>query len=383
MTRVALVLVVALLGGCKGPAPPPAPPAIVVPAEGLNAVAQRELRGQRLVGLGAGVIIDGRVAWLGGFGYADLAAKELLDPLVHQLRWASISKTVNGAMAARLAVAGRLDLDTQIRSMWDEAPAGPTVRQLLTHTGGVMSYDDGGIDPRPSLPDQLDPRVNIGFTWALPRWVGQPLLAYPGTSFRYSTLGHNLAGAAIGAAGTDAGEPADMGWMRQLGAMTVGTGAEGLGPDVEWAPQPRRAKGYRLADDGQIYDSEDVDVSWKLPGAGLISTVQVLAEWCAMLAGDRLMNVEAKAIAWAPVTLQDGSVSDYGLGFGLGERDGRRTVEHDGGQEKARTRLVLYPDEGLCFVAMTNTESASSRYPVEMRRVTDQLEDVLRASPRR
>lgn len=102
-----------------------------------------------------------------------------------------------------------------------------------------------------------------------------------------------------------------------------------------------------------------------------------------MLAGDRLMNVEAKAIAWAPVTLQDGSVSDYGLGFGLGERDGRRTVEHDGGQEKARTRLVLYPDEGLCFVAMTNTESASSRYPVEMRRVTDQLEDVLRASPRR
>jgi len=330
------------------------------------------------VGLGTGVIIQGRVAWLGGFGYADLAGEELLDPTRHQLRWASIAKTVNGAMAARLAAAGRLNLDAQIWTIWEGAPAGPTVGQLLSHTGGVMSYDDGSVDPTPPLAEQLDPEVNTGFTWALNRWTGEPLLAHPGTAFRYSSLSHNLAGAAVGLAGARQGDSVDRGWLATLSSMLAGTGADGVWPDIEWAPRPHRAKGYRLADDGEIYPSEDVDVSWKAPGGGLISTVQQLAGWCALLAGDEVMSPEAKALAWTPVTLKDGTVSDYGLGFGLGERNGRRTVEHDGGQEKTRTRLVLYPDEGLCFVAMTNTESASSRYPVEMRRVTDGLEDVTR-----
>ena len=381
MIRGGVALLALLLCGCSRPAPP-AGPVIAVPAQELATVAQQELARQRLVGLGVGVVMQGTVAWLGGFGYADKEAGTLLDPTVHQLRWASIAKTVNGTLAARLAVGGRLELDAEARTLWDQAPIGPTVRQLLTHTGGVMSYTDGSVNPVPPLSKQFDPGVNTGFLWALERWVAEPLVAVPGTAFRYSTLGHNLAGAAIGLAGGEPGEPADLSWHTSVRLMLHGTPAEGVGPDKEWAPRPHRAEGYRLADDGSVVPSAKVDVSWKAPGGGLISTVQELAAWCALLAGDTLLPPEAKAIAWAPTPLADGTLSDYGLGFGLGERDGRKTVEHDGGQEKARTRLVLYPDEGLCFVAMTNTESASNRYPVEMRRVTDRLEDVIRASAR-
>lgn len=371
------LLALLLLAGCAAPAPP-APAPITIPGEALSAVAQRELARQRLVGLGAGVVIQGRVAWLGGFGFADREAGELLDPTVHQLRWASLAKSVNGALAARQAVSGALTVDDDVNTLIPGAPAGVTVRQLLTHTGGVQSYDDGSVDPTPPLTSQLDPTVNTGFVWALDAWMGAPLLAEPGREFRYSTLSHNLAGAAVGASAARSGEAADTAWFRLLDAMLAGTGAD-VGPDREWAPRPQRAKGYRLADDGRVYPSADVDVSWKAPGGGLISTVQGLATWCALLAGDAVLDAAAKKLMWAPQPLAEGGTSYYGFGVGLGERDGRRTIEHDGGQEKTRTRMVLYPDDGLCFVAMTNTES-SGRYPVEMRRVTDGLEDVVRAA---
>jgi len=340
------------------------------------------------VGLGVGVVLDGRVAWLGGFGHAEPGVP--LDPTKHRIRWASISKTLTGTVAAREAAAGRLDLDADARALYPAWP-GPsalggeawsgaiTLRQLLSHTAGVQAYDDGAAAPTPPLASQLDPLVNTGFAWALPRWWTAPLVAAPGAEFRYSTMGHNLAGAVIGAARAEAGEAPDAAFLRLVEEMLAGTAAAEAQPDREYAPLSERAAGFALGDDGAVHPSADVDVSWKAPGGGFISTVQELAGYCALLAGDELLPAEAKALAWAPTVLGSG-VEDYGLGFGVGEARGRRRVEHNGGQEKTRTRLVLYPAEGLCFVAMTNTETWSSRFPIELTQLTDALEDVVRAA---
>ena len=47
--------------------------------------------------------------------------------------------------------------------------------------------------------------------------------------------------------------------------------------------------------------------------------------------------------------------------------------------EKAQTRIVLYPNERLCIVAMTNTDTASARYPIDLTRITEGVEDRVRA----
>ena len=58
--------------------------------------------------------------------------------------------------------------------------------------------------------------------------------------------------------------------------------------------------------------------------------------------------------------LADGKATAYGLGFQVGPAPGgRRRVWHGGSQEKTRTALVLYPDEKLGLVVMTNSEWAT------------------------
>lgn len=387
-----LLLLLLLLTGCRGSAPA----AAAVPTAHLSGVSEGTRLAQRLVGLGVGVVIDGRVAYLGGFGEADHELGIPFDPQTTRVRWASLSKPLTGVLAARLHEQGHLDLDARIdqllpgyappsRMMLNGAPIDIeppeiTLRMALRHVAGFQSYEDGTVDPTPPLAQRHSAATNTGFAWALARWTAAPLLHRPNTRFHYSTMGYNLAGAAIGGAVATEGEAPDAAYFRALSEMLVGTAAEGVRPDTHLAPAPDRAQGYVLLDSMGIAISRDEDVSWKAPGGGFLSTTEELASFCALLMGDRLVGEVGKSELWATPLLPDGTSSYYALGFGVSRASGQLRVEHNGGQEKARTRLVAYPDEGLCFVAMTNTETASSRFPIDLTPLTDQLEEVLRRS---
>jgi len=368
-----------LLVGC-GPAPPPPGPPF--PVEAVSAYVESERVAQRLVGLGVGVVEDGRATFLGGYGWADEATRVPFDPQVTRVRWASVSKTLTGVMAMRAVEAGRLDLDADIRAYVPAWPPGrgTTTRLLLTHLAGVMSYEDGAVDPWPPVEQLHDPAVNTGFAWALSRWIGAPLVRAPATDFGYSTLGFNLAGTVIGAAqgGGSAAAP-DAVFLGMVEDAFRGTKAAGIVPDRTVAPGPSRATGYLLLEDGSVAVAGEKDVSWKAPGGGFISTVEQLAAYCELVAGD-LLTVESRRVMWTPPVLPDGSTSYYGLGWGVGGRDDRPRVEHNGVQEKAQTRIVLYPNERFCVVAMTNTDTASARYPIDLTRLTEGIEDRVRAA---
>jgi CubicO group peptidase (beta-lactamase class C family) len=354
--------------------PEPAP----FPADAVAQYVESERSAQRLVGLGVGVVVDGRTAFLGGFGWADQDLKTAFDPQVVRVRWASVSKTLTGVIAMRAVQAGELDLDVDIRTYYPAWPAanGPiTTRLLLTHLAGVMSYEDGAVDPWPPVEQLNDPALNVGFEWALQRWIASPLVRVPGTDFGYTTLGFNLAGAVIGAAHGDGG------FLGMVGEALEGTTAEGIEPDRTVAPGPDRATGYLLLEDGSIHRTRERDVSWKTPGGGFISTVEQLAGYCELVAGDELLTVESRRTMWTPPLLPDGTTSYYGLGWGVGGRDDRPRVEHNGVQEKAQTRIVLYPNERFCIVLMTNTDTASARYPIDLTRISEGIEDLVRASP--
>jgi CubicO group peptidase (beta-lactamase class C family) len=160
--------------------------------------------------------------------------------------------------------------------------------------------------------------------------------------------------------------------------MFAGTAAKGIRPDRTVDPGSNRATGYLLLEDGSVATAGEKDVSWTAPGGGFISTVEQLAAYCGLVAGDAL-SVESRRVMWTAPTLVDGSTSYYGLGWGVGGRDDRPRVEHNGVVEKAQTRIVLYPNERLCIVAMTNTDTASARYPIDLTRITEGVEDRVRA----
>jgi serine beta-lactamase-like protein LACTB len=373
---------------------------VLDPHAGVDAMARELMESQRLVGVAVAIVQDGAVRYLKGFGWADREAE--VPVLAHRtmFRWASIAKTTTAVMAARLVREGVVALDPPVQAWLPEfeppttylEPCNrPWVRMdgrryrckkgyadvpvttsdislgaLLSHLSGVRGYTGGRTRVKPSWKLIRDPVVNTGMGWALAPLLKVPLLASPGDEYRYSTYGFNLAGVvlekATGASYSDL-----------LAEFVAGpAGLKTLQPDFEWVEIAERAAGYRVKR-RKVTRQRSHDVSWKAAGGGLISTPLDLARYCGALMDDTLLTPAEKDVLWEEQLTTDGDRTGYGLGFAVGERDGRRFVEHAGVQPKARTRMRLFPDDDLCVVVMSNTTSCKTGVWVE------RLEDVARA----
>jgi CubicO group peptidase (beta-lactamase class C family) len=107
--RVAAVLVAMLVSGRAGAADAPAG----VAGDGIDARIQARMAESGLVGVGAAVIIDRKVAWSKGYGFAD---KQRGVPFTPDTVMAigSISKTFTGVAMMQAVQDGRLSLDEDI-----------------------------------------------------------------------------------------------------------------------------------------------------------------------------------------------------------------------------------------------------------------------------
>mmetsp|Transcript_4468 Transcript_4468/g.6566 ORF Transcript_4468/g.6566 Transcript_4468/m.6566 type:complete len:372 (-) Transcript_4468:247-1362(-) len=311
-------------------------------------------------GIGLGIIY-GNHSYYQGYGYADVKNSTPIDPYRSMFRWASISKTVT----AITSVAGGISLDTPLSELCRTFPKpiaffegdkiSPlpehtpdfTMRRLLSHTAGYRSYSDvPSFVESATPPSELanNPLVNRGIDWATRRVMYQPLALVPGTKFSYTTMGFNLAGWAI----EQVTGSSIMTNMERYVFRHVDAGS--IQPDYEWESIPNRVVGYQQ--DGRPTGSDDV--SWKLPGGGLISTVRDLAKYGDAVLHSAMLTAEQKSILWSPPFPESGS---YALGW-VTKRVNDQIVEvsHDGGQQKTRTTLHLYPADGLTLAIMCNWE---------------------------
>lgn len=344
---------------------------VAQPWPAVTAIAETRFTEQALVGLGIGIARGQDLIYLEGFGAQDLAQGIPVDPRRTMFRWASLGKGVTGVAAAMASLDGSLDLDAQVSTIVDEyqvptdyLPAGcaaidcavpiperrrvVTTRMLLHHVAGVMHYSNGIRSPVPPSSQTADPQINTGMAWAVAIWKDWPLVAIPGDRYSYSTFGYNLAGVSIERA---VGRSY---WSYVAERITDPLEMYTFQPDYEWAQIPDRAVGYR--NEGAVpADVGSTDVSWKLAAGGSVSTVEDLTKWCAAFLGDEIVTDDVRALVFTPSRPAPG----YGLGFNIGALGGRRTWSHSGGQEKTRTYLRIYPDDDVCFVAMSNSAEAS------------------------
>lgn len=304
---------------------------------------------QEAVGYAVGVIRDGRVVALRGYGLADREAATPVDRRT-MFRWASISKTLTAVAALQLFEQGRLDLDADVRNYVPEFPekkAIVTTRQLLCHQGGIRHYSNGKIVPNERTYTEAHPFESV--ILALDEFKDSPLIARPGDRLSYSTHGYVLLSAVVERAGK-------LPFAEQVSERICRPlGLESLQPDYQWVEIPRRAVGY-VKRAKQIERSTDTDVSWKLGGGGYISTIDDLALWCAAVARGDLLQRKTWDIAIVPQDTKVGMKSTYGLGFQVNGAGEDLSIGHSGAQEKTRTYLLAFPRRGIGAVAMTNSE---------------------------
>lgn len=328
----------------------PLPPAV-------DQAARAAMEKQQLVGLAVGVVIDGKVAYLQGYGFADREAETPVDPKATQFRWASCSKPVTAIAALQLAERGLLDLDADVRKYVPEFPdkgVKVTARQLLCHQGGIVHYVNGKVVRTERKYDTPHPFTDV--VLALDTFKESPLVNKPGEKFSYTTHGYILLSAVV----ERAGKEAFAGQVSERIAKPLGM--TGFRPDYHWEAIPGRAAGY-VKQDGKVVrrpDAKVSDVGWKLGGGGYTSTVADFAKFAAGLADRKLVSAGTEAAMWTPQKTADGKPTTYGLGFTVGTTaDGKPRVGHSGSQEKTRTAMLIEPAARRAVVVMTNSEYAN------------------------
>ena len=325
------------------------------PTDVADQAAKAEIEKQKLVGTAVGVILDGKVAFTKGYGFADREAETPVKPDKTSFRWASCSKSVTAVAALQLAEAGKLDLDADVRKLVPEFPdKGETItaRQLLCHQGGIVHYANGKVVRTAAEYKVKHPFEDV--VTALDKFKESPLVNKPGEKFAYTTHGYILLSAVVQRAGK---EPfAEQVKARIADPLKMGT----FQPDYQWKELPNRAAGY-LKEKEQVVrraTDKDPDVSWKLGGGGYTSSVDDFARFAAGLVTRKLVTEKTEKAMSTRQKLADGKDSDpYGLGFSLGKTPGGvKWVGHTGSQEKTRTAMLLDPTGKRGVVVMTNSE---------------------------
>ena len=150
---------------------------------------------------------DGRLIFARGYGYANTATGELVQP-DSRFRIASLSKPITSAAILLLLQRGKLSLDQRVFDILSYEPlpgesvdprlATITIRHLLEHSGGWNR--DTTFDPM-FLPVTIAAATGTpapATTDSIIRFMmGKPLQFTPGSGYNYSNFGYTLLGRVI------------------------------------------------------------------------------------------------------------------------------------------------------------------------------------------
>lgn len=314
------------------------------PAAELRSAVRTHLEREKVTGCSIAIAEGGRIVFSEGFGYANLEARAPATPdTVYRL--ASISKPITAVAVLRLAEAGLVDLDADIRKYLPEFPdkgAVITVRHLLSHTSGIRHYRGN---------ESLRNERYSGPIPALSIFKDDPLEHAPGEKYTYSTYGYTILAAVIEKV---TGKPYPQA-MRQL--VWEPAGMEATDVEDQRKVVLNRAAGYEAAPDGGYLNSRQVDLSYKWGGGGLVSTVTDLCAFGDALLEQTLLSSRWREEMWTRSRLNDGTLIPYGLGWGVTQYRGEVLISHNGAQQGARTSLWILPERRVVITVLTNYEN--------------------------
>ena len=305
-----------------------------------------------MAGLAVAVVEGGTVRFVRTYGVTDKSTQTPVTPDT-VFRWASVSKTAAGTLAATLASERVVDLKRPISS-WQTSlrlPGGAerqvTLAQLLAHQTGLTknAYDE-------KLEDGEDPRTVRAELQAA------PLQCIPGTCHTYQNVAFDAATEILHqAAGRRFTDLVSERFFLPLGMTSAAFGMSGLTGAKDWA---RPHNGSQVRPLREFY--------WRVPAAaGVSSNIVDFARWMQATMGERpdVLPIAVLQIAQKPRVktqrLYSGDLrqANSDAGYGLGWRSflyGRhRLVGHSGAVDGFRTTMIFEPATRNGVVVMWNS----------------------------
>ena len=273
----------------------------------------------------------GEVVLLKGYGWADRAARVPNGPAT-RYDMGSITKTLTGAAALKLAAEGRLSPSDPL-SRWlgpmPPAKATATVDHLAKHTAGlVVDGTDVGSEDR---------RAFMG------RMRDAPAESPPGARYRYTNAGSSLLAAIV----EESAGRAYADFVRDALLRPAGVDA-GFSWEPAW--MRRRAQGYVGAPGEPPTPVPDRPLAWGSRGAGgWIATVGDVYRWHGAVIRGALLPAAQRA------RMLDSTAEEaYGWRYQPRGRGGAPVIQKGGDTPGFHSQLLHYPAADVVIVWVNN-----------------------------
>jgi CubicO group peptidase (beta-lactamase class C family) len=312
-------------------------------------------------GVAVMVIREGKPIFAKGFGLADLQHKTPCTTNTN-FRLASVTKQFTAMAVMMLVEKKKLMLDERLTDFFPEFPeAGKqiSVRHLLTHTSGLLDYEDL-IPPGTTIP-VLDQDV-------LRLLLKQNKTYFqPGTQYRYSNSGYALLALIVEARSgqkfarflkENIFEPLKMtntlAYAEGYGA--IANRAFGYTPkNISLSPSDGERAGVR----GSTFECTDQSLTSSVLGdGGVYSSLADLFRWDQALYKSKLVSEPMLRVAFSPATPTDKSGRGYGFGWYIGEYRGLKEIWHSGETIGFRTRIARFPERKFTVIILANRADA-------------------------
>lgn len=285
------------------------------------------------------VIRDGTPVVSRAYGLADLEVRTAATPRTNY-RLASVTKQFTAAAVLLLVEDGRLALDDRARRWLPSLPAAAdavTIRHLLTHTSGLIDYED--VMPAAQTTQLRDADV-------LHLLESQDRTYFPpGTDYRYSNSGYALLALIVErASGRNFAAFARERIFAPLDMRSTVAYEEGI------STVANRAYGYSF-ERGAWVRTDQSPTSAVLGDGGIYASIQDLVRWDAALYDDRLLSDASRRLAFTAHAKTDEPDVD---GYGYGWRIRGESLWHSGETIGFRNVIVRWPRQRLTVVVLTN-----------------------------
>lgn len=307
---------------------------------------QNLIKRNKIPGAAVTVMVDGKVVWSEGFGFADLEQKVKVDPVKTKFRIGSISKSLTAAGLAKLYEANKIILDSTIYFYLQNYPKYKyrfTIKQLAGHLAGVRHYKGN---------EWYSTQHYYTVTEGLSMFKDDTLNFKPGLKYQYTSHGFNLLSAVM----EKAAKQNFLAFMQN--EVFIPLNLVNTKPDVNDSIIDSRSRFYEVRN-SKIKNAPYVNNSYKWAGGGFISSSTDIAAFGSALLRNDFLKPETVKLFTTPQKLNDGSSTTYGMGFAAGKDSKQNSwFGHSGGSVGGTTDMVIYPEEKVVVVVLTNLSDA-------------------------
>jgi len=294
---------------------------------------------------GASVLVlrDGQPVYRKAFGFADLEAH--VPATIHtDYRLASLTKAFTAMSIMLLVKDGKLHYEDRLVDVLPGAPAyakDVRIRHLLTHTSGLVDYED-------FVPDSQTTQLNDDDVLTLVNRTDTLNFA-PGSAYHYSNTAYVLLGLIVRRV---SGMPFPKFLHDRIFAPLHMDSTVAFVKGESAVPQ--RAYGYTGDSAGHFARTDQSSTSATLGDGGIYTSVVDMARWSDALDDATLVDRATMQRAWSPTLLTNGKESGYGYGWFVATVNGEPQLRHHGESTGFTNAILKYPSRKLTIIVLTN-----------------------------